>query len=260
MVYGLKLLVIGAVTMPAALLTTIFGLFDPYGKHVYGISRFWTWAILKVGGVTVRTKGLNRIDSKRQYLFMVNHQSNIDIPVLMHSLPAFQLRWLAKKELLWVPLFGWAMWAGKHIIVDRSDRLNALGSLKQAKQRMKGGISLVVFPEGTRSSDEKLLPFKRGGFLLAIKTQTSIVPVTINGSGTVLPKGDWRIRRGTIEVIIGEPVAVESYRPATLRALSAQVQKLIGKNLRTSPEAAEVRSDDDQPGSRLSAFRQERTT
>jgi 1-acyl-sn-glycerol-3-phosphate acyltransferase len=138
--------------------------------------------------------------------------------------------------------------------------LNALGSLKKAKQRMKGGISLVVFPEGTRSSDEKLLPFKRGGFLLAIKTQTSIVPVTINGSGTVLPKGDWRIRRGTIEVTIGEPLAVEGYRPATLRALSAQVQELIGKNLRTSPGLAEVRSDDDQPGSTLRAFRRERTT
>lgn len=260
MVYGLKLLVIGAVTMPAALLTTVLGLFDPYGKHVYGISRFWTWVILKVGGVRVRAKGLNRIDPNQQYLFMVNHQSNIDIPVLMHSLPAFQLRWLAKKELLWVPLFGWAMWAGKHIIVDRSDRFNALSSLKKAKQRMKGGISLVVFPEGRRSSDEKLLPFKRGGFLLAIKTQTSIVPVTINGSGTVLPKGDWRIRRGTIEVIIGEPLAVESYRPATLRALSAQVQELIRKNLRTSPEVADVRSDDNQPGSMLSALRQERTT
>jgi 1-acyl-sn-glycerol-3-phosphate acyltransferase len=260
MVYGLKLLVIGVVTMPAALLMTILGLFDPYGKHVYGISRFWTWVILKVGGVTVRAQGLNRIDPKRQYVFMVNHQSNIDIPVLMHSLPAFQLRWLAKKELLRVPLFGSALWAGKHIIVNRSDRLNALDSFKKAKQRMKGGISLVVFPEGTRSSDEKLLPFKRGGFLLAIKTQTSIVPVAINGSGRVLPKGDWRIRRGTIDVTIGEPLSVENYPPATLRALSAQVQELIGKNLRTSPELAEARSDDDQPTSTVSACRKERST
>jgi 1-acyl-sn-glycerol-3-phosphate acyltransferase len=260
MVYGLKLLVIGAVTMPAALLTTILGLFDPYGKHVYGISRFWTWAILKVGGITVRAKGLDRIDPKQQYVFMVNHQSNIDIPVLMHSLPAFQLRWLAKKELLWVPLFGWAMWAGKHIAVNRSDRLNALDSLHKAKQRMKGGISLVVFPEGTRNNDEKLLPFKRGGFLLAIRTQTSIVPVTICGSGTVLPKGDWRVRRGTVEVTIGYPLSVENYRPATLRALSAQVHELIGKNLRASAELEEVRSDDDQPTNTLSASRGERTT
>jgi 1-acyl-sn-glycerol-3-phosphate acyltransferase len=260
MLYGLKLLVIGAVTVPAALLTTIFGLFDPYGKYVYGISRFWTWVILTVGGVTVRAKGLNRIDPKQRYVFMVNHQSNIDIPVLIQSLPGFQLRWLAKRELLWVPFFGWAMWAGKHIIVDRSDRLNALGSLKKAEQRMKGGISLVVFPEGTRSHDETLLPFKRGGFLIAIKTQTPIVPVTIRGSGRILTKGDWRIRRGTIDVTLGEPVSVENYRPGTLRALSAHVQQLIEKNLETASEVPRASSVKDQPSDTVNAFRGERIT
>jgi 1-acyl-sn-glycerol-3-phosphate acyltransferase len=259
MFYGLKLLVIAAVTMPAALLTIIFGLFDSYGKHVYGISRFWTWAILAVSRVAVQVKGLDRIDPKQQYVFMVNHQSNIDIPVLIRSLSAFQLRWLAKKELLWVPLFGWAMWAGKHITVNRSDHLNALASFKKAKQRMKGGISLVVFPEGTRSSDESLLPFKRGGFLLAIKTQASIVPVTINGSGMILPKGDWRIRRGTIEVTVGEPVSVKNYRPGTLRALSAHVQELIGKNLQRSSELTRANSEKDQPTRTVNAFRGERT-
>jgi len=163
---------------------------------------------------------------------MVNHQSNIDIPVLVQSLPAFQLRWIAKRELLWVPFFGWALWAAKHITVDRSDRFNALGSLKKAKQRMKSGISLVVFPEGTRSSDGHLLPFKRGGFLLAVKTRTPIVPVTISGSGAILPKGDWRLRGGKIAVTLGAPVSVDNYRPGTLRALSAQVHGLIEKNLR----------------------------
>ena len=230
--YGLKLLVICAVTVPAALLTVILGLFDPYGKHVYGISRFWAWVILRLGGVSFSVNGLSHIDPRQQYVFMVNHQSNIDIPVLVQSLPAFQLRWIAKRELLWVPFFGWALWAAKHITVDRSDRFDALGSFKKAKQRMKSGISLVVFPEGTRSSDSNLLPFKRGGFLLAVKTQTPIVPVTISGSGVILPKGDWRLRSGKIEVTLGAPVSVDNYRPGTLRALSAQVHALIEKNLR----------------------------
>jgi 1-acyl-sn-glycerol-3-phosphate acyltransferase len=234
MLYFLKLVVIAVVTLPAVIVTIAIGLFDPYGKYVYEIGRCWTWLVLRVGGVSVKTYGLDNLDPKGQYIFMVNHQSNIDIPVLVQSLPAFQLRWIAKKELLWVPLFGWAMWAAKHIPVDRADRLGALGRLKKAKERMKAGISVVFFPEGTRSTDGKLLPFKRGGFLLALQTQTAIVPVTINGSGAILPKGDWRIRSGQVEVSVGEPISVEDYRPGSLRALSAEVQVLIGEKLRTA--------------------------
>ena len=236
MLYGLKLLVICMITVPAALLTILFGLFDPYGKHVHRITRLWTRLILKISGVAVKVNGLTQLDPKQQYVFMVNHQSHIDIPVLVQSLPAFQLRWIAKRELLWVPFFGWAMWAAKHITVNRSDRFDASGSLKKAKQRMKAGISLVIFPEGTRSSDGNLLPFKRGGLLLAVKTQTPIVPVTISGSSAILPKGDWRIRGGQIEVTVGTPVSVENYRPGALRVLSVHVQELIENNLQTASE------------------------
>jgi 1-acyl-sn-glycerol-3-phosphate acyltransferase len=247
MLYGLKLLVVCVITVPAALLTILFGLFDPYGKHVHRITQLWSWIILTVGGVAVKVNGLSQLDSKKQYVFMVNHQSHIDIPVLVRSLSAFQLRWIAKRELLWVPFFGWAMWAAKHITVNRSDRFDALGSLKKAKERMKSGISLVFFPEGTRSSDGNLLPFKRGGLLLAVKTQTSIVPVTISGSSAILPKGDWRIRGGRIEVTVGAPVCVENYRPGTLRALSVRVQEFIADNLQTVsqlriPKSGEKRS------------------
>ena len=240
MLYFFKLAVIGMVTVPATLLTILLGFFDPYGKHAYKISRLWTWMILEIGGVSLKVNGLNHLDPKQQYVFMVNHQSNFDIPVLVQSLTGFQLRWIAKKELLWIPLFGWAMWAAKHITVDRGGRSNALGILKKAKQQMAGGISVVVFPEGTRSTDGRLLPFKRGGFLLAIKTGTPIVPVTINGSGKLFPKGDWRIRRGKIEVTVGEPIFMENYRPGTLRGLSAEVYELVAKNLRPASQTVEM--------------------
>jgi 1-acyl-sn-glycerol-3-phosphate acyltransferase len=246
MLYGLKLLVICMITVPAALLTILFGLFDPYGKHVHGITRLWTRLILKICGVAVKVNGLTQLDPKQQYVFMVNHQSHIDIPVLVQSLPAFQLRWIAKRELLWVPFFGWAMWAAKHITVNRSDRFDASGSLKKAKQRMKAGISLVIFPEGTRSSDGNLLPFKRGGLLLAVKTQTPIVPVTISGSSAILPKGDWRIRGGQIEVTVGTPVSVENYRPGALRVLSVHVQELIENNLQTASEVRTPKPEEEQ--------------
>jgi 1-acyl-sn-glycerol-3-phosphate acyltransferase len=246
MLFGLKLLMICAVTVLAALLVILLGPFDHYGKSAYGITRLWTRLILTIGGVAVRVNGLSQINPKQQYVFMVNHQSNIDIPVLIQSLAAFQLRWIAKRELLWVPFFGWAMRAAKHITVDRSGRFDALGSLKKAQERMKDGISLVVFPEGTRSSDGNLLPFKRGGFLLAAKSQTPIVPVTITGSGAILPKGDWRIRGGKIEVTVGAPVSAEDYRPGTLRGLSSHVQELIEKTLQTVSQLRTATSEEEQ--------------
>ena len=229
--YALKLVTVGMITVPAALLTILVGLFDPHGKHVYGISRVWSWAILRVCGISVRITGLNHIDPKQRYVFIANHQSNIDIPVLIQALLAFQLRWLAKKELLWVPLFGWAMWAAKHVTVNRSNRADALKSLKKATERIASGISLVFFPEGTRSPDGCLPPFKRGGFWLAVKTQTPVVPITINGSGALLPKGDWRIRGGEIEITVGKPVLVENGHPGKLLTVSNQLRDIIAKPL-----------------------------
>ncbi len=246
MLYGLKLVALGAVTVPATLLTLLFGLFDSHGKYAYLISRFWSWLILTVGGVSLRVSGLNRIDPRQQYVFMVNHQSNIDIPVLLQSLPGFQLRWLAKKEILWVPFFGWAMWAARHIAVDRGDRNDALRSLKKAQERMAGGVSIVIFPEGTRSSDGSLLPFKRGGFLLAVKTQKPIVPVTIVGSGKLLAKGDWRLRAGEIRVTVGTPISVEGGGAKNLRALTERVQELIAANLDPAEETTDRKNDRSQ--------------
>jgi|KBSSwiStaDraftv2_1062776.scaffolds.fasta_scaffold183772_2 1-acyl-sn-glycerol-3-phosphate acyltransferase len=232
MFYVLKLTVFAAVTIPLALLTTAFGLVDRHGKLVYRINQFWTWILLRLGGVILRVRGLENIDPQLPYIFMVNHQSNVDIPVLVQSLIPFQLRWIAKKELLRVPFFGWAMWATKHIIVDRSNPLDAVRSLGRAKERIAAGVSIVVFPEGTRSRDGKLQRFKKGGFLLAVKTDTSIVPVTINGSRQVLPAGAWRLRPGTIEVIVDKPVSTEGFRPGNLRVLSDQVHQRIAANLR----------------------------
>lgn len=231
MSYLVKLAIVALVTVPLALLTIVFGIVDPDGKQVYRISRFWSWSILRIAGISVRIDGLNRIDPNRTYIFMVNHQSNIDIPVLIHSLSNFQLRWLAKKELLWVPLFGWAMWASKHITINRSDAVAAVKSLQRAKERIAAGISVVVFPEGTRSLDGRLRRFKKGGFLLAAQTGTAIVPVTINGSGALLPAGAWWLRPGTIEITVGESIAVAGYRPGNLRLLSEQVRQRIAEHL-----------------------------
>jgi 1-acyl-sn-glycerol-3-phosphate acyltransferase len=242
MSYAFRLTLIVLLTVPLALLMVVFGLFDPNGKHVYRIGQFWAWSILRAGGVALKVEGLERLDPGRQYVFMVNHQSNVDIPVLVQSFPMFQLRWMAKKELLWVPFFGWAMWASKHITVDRSKPSDAVKSLQRAKARIAAGISVVIFPEGTRSRDGKLLPFKKGGFLLAAQSGAAIVPVTINGSATLLPAGAWRLQPGVIEVIVGEAISVEGYRPGNLRLLSEKVRAQMAARLRPSvvPPGASV--------------------
>jgi len=220
--------------MILATLTTLAGLIDRHGKVVYRINKLWTWAILRAGGVKLKVAGLEKLDPRRPYIFMVNHQSNVDIPILVQSLPRFQLRWIAKKELLWVPFFGWAMWATKHIFVDRASPINAVKSLRRAKQRIAAGISVVVFPEGTRSRDGQVQRFKKGGFLLAVEANTEIVPIAIKGSRDLLPSGAWRLRSGTVEVVVDQPVSTAGYRPGNLRLLSDQVRQTIAGQLRQS--------------------------
>jgi 1-acyl-sn-glycerol-3-phosphate acyltransferase len=237
------LLLIIVLTMILATIITLAGLIDRQGKVVYRINKFWTWAILRAGGVKLKVTGLEKLDPSRPYIFMVNHQSNVDIPILIQGLPRFQLRWIAKKELLWVPFFGWAMWATKHITVDRANSISAVKSLRRAKERIAAGISVVVFPEGTRSRDGQLLRFKKGGLLLAVETNTEIVPVTIRGSRDLLPSGAWRLRSGTVEVIVDQPVSIAGYRPGNLRLLSDQVRQTIAGHLRQSSRATPANAE-----------------
>jgi 1-acyl-sn-glycerol-3-phosphate acyltransferase len=230
--YFFRLTLVLLITGVLTTVTILLGIFDQHGKRVYCINQLWTWLVLRIAGISLTVRGLENLDPREQYVFMVNHQSNIDIPVLVQSFSQFQLRWIAKKELLWVPLFGWAMWATKHIIVNRSDPSDAVKSLERAKRRMAAGISVVVFPEGTRSRNGKLLPFKKGGFLLASQTGKNIVPVTINGSGQLLPSGDWRLRSGNVEVIVEKPVTTATYRAGSIRSLSNRVRETIAAHLR----------------------------
>lgn len=237
MLFGLKALLVVLISLPTAIVILSLAPFDRNGKFVYRFARLWTWLILKIGGIRLKIEGLDLLDPRRPYVFLANHRSNIDMPVLVQSLPGFQLRWVAKKELLRIPLFGLALRASRHIIVDRSDRTQAMASLRRARELIKEGISVVFFPEGTRSPGDELLPFKRGGFVLAVKTGTPIVPVMIKGSRGILPRGDWRIRGGEIRVIVGQPIAVDPSRPGTLATLVHQVRQVMEPHSRQNSAA-----------------------
>ncbi len=231
MAYSLKLVLIGFLTVIVGLLVIALGPFDRKGTCAYILARLWTGAILKISGVSLNVRGLEHLDPTRPYILMANHQSYIDIPVLVEAFSRFQLRLIAKKELVWVPVFGWALWASKHIIVDRSGRAQAMASLRRAKEKIAQGVSVVIFPEGTRGRNGGILPLKRGGFVLAVMAQVPIVPVTIVGSGAVLPRGEWRIRRGQIEVVVDEPIRMERYDLKNSGKLSSRVRALMMSHL-----------------------------
>jgi 1-acyl-sn-glycerol-3-phosphate acyltransferase len=137
---------------------------------------------------------------------MSNHRSAADIIALGIALKDFQLRFVAKKELLKVPVFGWGLRALGNIIIDRTNHVQAVRSYAVAGQRIRRGISVMVFPEGTRGEGEDLLPFKKGGFVLAIETGTPIAPIIVVNTDAVLPKKSWRIESGEVEVRIGKPI------------------------------------------------------
>ena len=242
MPYSLKLLLIGLLSILTGIVVIVLGPFDHAGRLAYRFGTFWSWAILKIGGIRLRVRGLERLDPHRPYIFIANHQSYIDIPAMIQALPGFQLRWIAKKELMRVPVFGWAMWSSKHIIVDRFNITKARASLRKARARIHDGASVVIFPEGTRSFHGELLPFKRGGFVLAVQTRIPVVPVTIAGSTDILPRDGWRIKKGEIEVIVSEPVPMDHFPVRKIGDLMERVRAEMESHRQTPPPSPRDRA------------------
>ena len=166
----------------------------------------WARLALLLAGVRVTVSGDESLPAG-PVIFMSNHQSSFDIPALLAAMPR-RIYWIAKKELFQVPVFGPSMRRGGYIPLDRSDVRKALKSMDNAATIIRKGKSVVMFPEGTRSLSRELLPFKRGGFILALKAGVPVVPVTINGSGRISPAGQLRISRGDISIMLHPPLAL----------------------------------------------------
>lgn len=187
-----------------------FSVWDKAGSLAHLVGRFWGRMILVAAGVRVRVQGAEHVSPSGSVVFMANHQSMFDIPVLFAHLPQ-DFRWLAKKELFTIPLFGYSMGKVGHISIDRSDRKSAHGSLLEASRKIAAGTSVVVFPEGSRSPGGEIMPFKPGGFHLAFRSGRPIIPVIISGTRKVMRKGSLRITPAQVTVSFCPPVDVHAY-------------------------------------------------
>jgi 1-acyl-sn-glycerol-3-phosphate acyltransferase len=228
LLFALKLLGIAINTVVMApLIVAAAALAD--ARRAYELSRLWVRTNLRLTGVAVHGIRRTALDPRRPYVFMSNHASHFDVLAVVAALPEFQLRWVAKRELLDVPFFGWALRRAGHVIIDRSNPEQAIASLRAAKTIMDRGVSVVIFPEGTREGhDHELLPLKKGGFMLAIETGAPIVPLAVRDSRAILPRDDWRIQRGIIDVVVGEPIPVDG---ETREALVERVETFLRREL-----------------------------
>lgn len=214
----------------ATLLTSIsailLSLFDKTGNAPHIAGRLWGKSILWAAGVKVKVKGLENVEAQKPCIYAANHQSQFDIFAVLGYLPV-QFRWIAKKELFKVPIWGFAMKRSGYIPIDRSNPKDAVRSLDSAAKRIRNGTSILIFPEGTRSPDDRLLPFKMGGIMLALKSGCPIIPVAIIGSGEVLPRGSVWAKSGCIRILIGQKIETSDFRPNQKELLSKKLRQEI---------------------------------
>ena len=207
-------------------IAVIISFFTRTGNPVHKVARIWARGILFVSRIKVTVNGLANIDPTQSYVYMSNHQSNFDIPVLLAYLPV-QFRWLAKAELFKIPIFGRAMRGAGYVKIDRFNQEAAFESLNEAARKMKNGVSIMIFPEGTRSRDGNIRSFKKGGFIMALDAAVPIVPVVLKGTWTIMDKSSLRINTGEVSLNIETPIAITDYTRENKDDLIKSVRAVI---------------------------------
>jgi 1-acyl-sn-glycerol-3-phosphate acyltransferase len=216
-------------TLVLGILVIVLSFFVRSGNPMHNIARLWGRSILAASRIKVTVTGMSNIDPASPYIYMPNHQSNFDIPVLLGHLRV-QFRWLAKMELFKIPIFGRAMRKAGYISIDRNNRESAFKSLAVAANQIKNGVSVLIFPEGTRSRDGNIQSFKKGGFVVAIDAGVPIVPVVITGTRAIMPKGKFRVYKGHVRMDIQKPIPTSTYTRETKAALMESVRRVICEN------------------------------
>jgi 1-acyl-sn-glycerol-3-phosphate acyltransferase len=179
-------------------------------RFLYRVAMWSAWNGAKITGIKVKTVGLDQLDPQRNYVFMSNHVSNIDPPIMVPLIPR-RTSVMVKKELFNYPLLGKTMRLGSLVPVDRGNREAGIAAVRSAAAVLRQGINMIIYVEGHRSFDGKLLPFKKGPFYLAVECGVAVVPVTIAGTHYVMPKGRFSIKPGTVTVIFHPPIEPKDF-------------------------------------------------
>ncbi len=225
---------IAAYTIVLGTLSLASSLVDRRGTFGHWCARTWSWLILATTGVAVTVEGLEQLTPATTYVFVSNHQSIYDIPVIFDALP-YQLRIIAKESLGRFPFLGWHLRRTGHILVDRRNPDRA-GILRHAARLVEQGLSLIVFPEGTRSVDGRVGHFKGGSFVLAIEAGLPIVPISVSGSRHVMQKGRLATRPGIVRLLVHAPIpagqpAAPSEMVQQARALADRVRTIVASGV-----------------------------
>ncbi len=208
----LKLVFIVLYTTLCSFLALILSIIDRSFKSYFWLSRVFSKGILIISGIKIEVQGLENVDKNSVYIFVSNHSSQFDIPALQYTIPT-SASIVYKKEIGKIPLFGWQMRIGPYIMIDRQNIENALKSIDKAKKIMsQKRFSVLLFAEGTRSKSGEVQPFKRGAFYLAAHAGFPIIPVSLSGTDKILPKGKFKIRKGTIKVNFDKAISTENIK------------------------------------------------
>lgn len=214
-------------TLALATLSILVSWIPPRGNLVVLLARAWARGALAAAGVRLRVRMDPAVDPERGYVVMANHASYFDVLALLSVLPG-QYRFVAKRSLFLIPIFGWALWSAGFIPVDRRDRSKAREIWRTAGRRLSRGASVLFYPEGTRSPDGRIHAFHRGAFLVALKNQAPILPVGIRGAHEVLPRGRLAVQPGIIDLHFGKPVETVDLSVRDKKELIEEVRRTIG--------------------------------
>ncbi len=217
-----------SIICPPALVSCLL---DPSGRWPSFFQKLWVKWLLRTNRIRLNLRGLENLNKGESFILVSNHASILDIPGIISAAP-FPVRFIAKKSLIWFPVFGWFLRLSGHILIDRQNAASAVKGLRKAVSLLKRGISIIVFAEGTRSPDGAVKDFKRGAFLLAQHSKFPVVPVSIRGSFEMLPRRGWCFWPGTISILLGKPISTGDLSHAKSLGLMERVRNIILNDMR----------------------------
>lgn len=224
-----------AVFAPMATVFAALSLGRNHGTRI--IPKLWGRAVLASCGVRYEVRGLDRFPHDRPFIVASNHQSLLDPPLVVCAIPQ-KLRFVAKRSLFYIPVFGQAVWAAGNVPIDRSRSDESTRKLNRTGRRVGKDLSIIFFPEGTRSPDGNLLPFKKGATRMALQTGLALLPVAVAGTGDLLPKHARVVKPGAVGIAFGSPVEVAGHTLADRDLLTGKLREAVAALM---PEAEEAR-------------------